>query len=122
MKTKLLLLVLVLLMFTQCSDDDAVAPVTPEEPVEEIPVGKAESDDLIIEGKITEETEDGYKAEGTLYVEVGDQKAEVVSGAFTVTNDAEGNLMSIAGTGTAQMPDLGSFQSFVSSSSEEASF
>src|SRR5690606_508630 len=107
-----------------CSDDDneSVKPVIPEEPAAEIPVSTAQSDNLIIEGKITEETADGYTAEGTLFVESAGQKAEVVSGVFTVVTDDAGALLSIEGTGAAQMPDIGYFKSFIPEGTNESSF
>ncbi len=120
---RILPIVLALVAFA-CSDDDneSIKPVIPEEPAAEIPVGTAQSDDLIIEGKITEETADGYTAEGTLFVESAGQKAEVVSGVFTVVTDDAGALLSIEGTGAAQMPDIGYFKSFVPEGTNESSF
>ena len=77
---RILPIVLALVAFA-CSDDDneSIKPVIPEEPAAEIPISTAQSDNLIIEGKITEETADGYTAEGTLFVESAGQKAEEAS-------------------------------------------
>lgn len=123
MKAKILSLFLALLTFAACNnDDESVKPTLAQEPAAEIPVGTAQSDDLTIEGKITEKTADGYKAEGTLLVESGDQKAEIVSGAFTVVTDDTGELLSIEGTGVAQMPAMGHFESFVPEAAKESSF
>lgn len=113
-----------LTMLSRCGEDDEVVePVKPEKPITVgIPVGKTETDDLTIDGNITEETDDGYKAEGKLFVQSGEEKAEVATGTFTVTTDDEGNLMSMEGKGLAQVPDLGLFKSFTSESAVESAF
>ncbi len=126
MRTTKILVIAVGLLITlsRCSeDDDIVKPAEPEKPITiGIPVGDTKTDDLTIDGNITNETDDSYTAEGTLYVGSGEGKAEVASGTFTVTTDDEGNLLSIEGNGVAQVPDLGMFKSFTTESIVESEF
>lgn len=85
--------------------------------------GAVQAEDFSFIGEKKEETDSGFKVNGALYLKTDSGDVSVIEeAAFTVTQNAEGNMESMEGTGAAQLPDLGIFKDFNLQEAAEATF
>ena len=67
--------------------------------------------ELITDAESVEETEDGYKVEGSIGAELaGGSSFNIAEGSFEFVVDVNGNIIEISGKGTVDFPNVGIFK------------